>query len=286
MPAPIPKDKVLEDIQRVADKLGKVPTRREYAEHGEYSEITPRAKCGSWSEAREEAGLDGGPTKNTWIDKQTLKEEIQRVAGVVGESPSQEQFNEHGEYSHVVVCEKFGSWNEAIKEVDLEPYTQDVADSELLSELRRLAKELERIPSQADVNRHSGHGVSTYQRRFGQWSTAVREAGFEPRTVGPPPGEENGYWKGGYEPYYGPNWAEQRRAARDRDGYCCVACGMSDGEHKDKLGWELEVHHIKPFAECEDYFEANDLENLITLCRTHHREYEELPTNECEKLRS
>jgi hypothetical protein len=75
-------------------------------------------------------------------------------------------------------------------------------------------------------------------------------------------------WKGGDIRYYGPNWYEQRRQVRKRDSYKCQCCGVSE----KKLKQELDVHHIKPFRDfgVENYLEANQLSNLIALCRMCH----------------
>lgn len=77
-------------------------------------------------------------------------------------------------------------------------------------------------------------------------------------------------WKGGYEPYYGPNWYKQRRKARERDNHTCQLCGA------EKDGKEHDVHHIIPFREfgLENYKKANSLDNLITLCRSCHSQVE------------
>ena len=82
-------------------------------------------------------------------------------------------------------------------------------------------------------------------------------------------GANNFNWKGGYDPYYGPNWRQQRRNARYRDGYACRICGKTEAE----AGKEHDVHHIKPFREfgIENYQKANHLSNLITLCDQCHR---------------
>ncbi len=84
---------------------------------------------------------------------------------------------------------------------------------------------------------------------------------------------------------YGPNWDEQREAARQRDGFRCRQCGapspvgaVTTGEGRGG-GRQHDVHHIRPFREFgyvrgqnENYKLANALENLITLCPTcHHR---------------
>lgn len=79
----------------------------------------------------------------------------------------------------------------------------------------------------------------------------------------------NGFnWKGGYQPYYGPNWLSQRRNARYRDNYTCQRCGILE----KTLDRQLDVHHKTPFREfgLERYKEANTLSNLISLCPTCH----------------
>lgn len=61
--------------------------------------------------------------------------------------------------------------------------------------------------------------------------------------------------------YRGPNWKTQRRKARLRDHSICQVCS--------NIG--RDVHHIVPFRCFTDFREANDLKNLITLCRSCHR---------------
>jgi len=75
-------------------------------------------------------------------------------------------------------------------------------------------------------------------------------------------GKNSPTWQGGDIDYYGPNWHEQRRKARERDNYTCQLCGITEQE----LGKELSVHHIKKFRDCKDYIEANQLDNLVSLC--------------------
>jgi DEAD/DEAH box helicase domain-containing protein len=70
----------------------------------------------------------------------------------------------------------------------------------------------------------------------------------------------------------GPNWPEMRRRARERDGFCCRFCGAPERDDR-----EHDVHHLRPFREFgylpgenENYLAANQLSNLITLCRPCH----------------
>lgn len=85
--------------------------------------------------------------------------------------------------------------------------------------------------------------------------------------------ENNPNWRGGYNNNYGPNWDEQRRKARERDGYRCRMCGTLQNE----LRRELDVHHIVSFYEFgyipnenDHYLRANRLNNLVSLCPECH----------------
>jgi DEAD/DEAH box helicase domain-containing protein len=75
---------------------------------------------------------------------------------------------------------------------------------------------------------------------------------------------------------YGPNWQKQRKAARERDGYKCSVCGRPEPPER-----EHDVHHKKPFrtfgyrrGENENYLQANELENLMTVCPECHMRIE------------
>lgn len=76
-------------------------------------------------------------------------------------------------------------------------------------------------------------------------------------------GELSHRWRGGYEPYYGPNWLSQKRKTLERDKYTCQSC---ESERK------FVVHHIIAFRAFgrEHYKEANKLSNLLTLCEACH----------------
>ena len=64
--------------------------------------------------------------------------------------------------------------------------------------------------------------------------------------------------------YNNKRWREARQVALDRDGGVCVVCGTEENLH---------VHHIHPVSAGGPRFELN---NLVTLCRTHHFKYEGL----------
>lgn len=81
--------------------------------------------------------------------------------------------------------------------------------------------------------------------------------------------EAHGSFRGGREPYYGPNWREQARRARERDGHACRDCG-----HRQRRPL-LDVHHIRGRRDFGgNHVAANDLANLVSLCKSCHTKRE------------
>lgn len=85
--------------------------------------------------------------------------------------------------------------------------------------------------------------------------------------------ENNPRWGGGSPQDYGERWPRQRRRALKRDGHQCKLCGRG----KPDLGRNPDVHHITPVREFDELNDAHDLDNLITLCRQHHKDWEGIP---------
>jgi DEAD/DEAH box helicase domain-containing protein len=87
---------------------------------------------------------------------------------------------------------------------------------------------------------------------------------------------------------YGPDWSRIRRAVRTRDGFRCQVCGAPES------GREHDVHHRIPLRDFvrrsaasgdaaqpsqetlrSALWQANRLDNLVTLCQTHHHQAEQ-----------
>ncbi len=68
----------------------------------------------------------------------------------------------------------------------------------------------------------------------------------------------------------GANWEIQARQARERDGFSCRVCGISE----EDLGRQLDVHHKIPYRSFSSNVEANKLEHLIAVCPSCHAKLE------------
>lgn len=71
-------------------------------------------------------------------------------------------------------------------------------------------------------------------------------------------------------PYHESHWRRTRAIVLARDDYACQECGATE----KSSGKALQVHHIIPRQSCESNIEANDLNNLITLCYICHAQIE------------
>ncbi len=67
---------------------------------------------------------------------------------------------------------------------------------------------------------------------------------------------------------YGPNWGGIRQRVLKRDGERCQVCSAMGTEQP------LHVHHVQPFKSFTDPQAANQLQNLVTLCPTCHKQAE------------
>jgi len=76
---------------------------------------------------------------------------------------------------------KFGSWNNALKEANLKiNVRKDYTKEELLDLLRKKAKELGRSPKGKEINQDKNYpDISIYSEHFGTFNNALKEAGLE-----------------------------------------------------------------------------------------------------------
>lgn len=275
-------EELISDLKEFTANLGKTPTRREMNQMGPHSPRPYSDRYGSWNESLREAGLDpnhAAHRRDSPISEEELLDELERLTEVLGHPPTGPEMQSVGKFSSSIYQRKFETWNEALRTAGLELHdNKGTPDTKLLGEIHRLVDELGRVPSATEMRNMGDYTHATYQSRFGSWSEAVREAGYEPvwGQSGFPSGKDHPGWRGGHKRYYGPSWNKQRKQRLEKDNKRCQNCGMENLEHINEFGYSLHVHHIVPFRKfgVENHREANRLDNLITLCHDCHIVYE------------
>ena len=77
---------------------------------------------------------------------------------------------------------------------------------------------------------------------------------------------------------YGPGWTHSKKeAVRERDDFECQDCGIGQDEYMAECGRRLDVHHIQKARNISDAEERNSMDNLITVCRSCHAKWEDIP---------
>ena len=99
--------KIVEERQTADDGDG-TPSFRTFKSHGDIPASAVTDRFGSWNAAVEHAGFE----PNTATDKilrSDLVAELRWLRDAVGEIPTGDQMDEHGEYAYITYYERFGS---------------------------------------------------------------------------------------------------------------------------------------------------------------------------------
>ena len=175
----IPEDELIDEIQSLADSLGRTPTLKDLNEHGRFSPDPYRNRFGSWNAALLKASVSTNHRVN--ISKNELLTALQSLADQLGRTPVSDDMDEYGQFSTNVYERRFGSWNDALEKAGLTPVRiRNISDDELLSNLQSLADKLERTPTIYDMRDYGRFSEPTYSDRFGSWNDALDAAGFNP----------------------------------------------------------------------------------------------------------
>jgi hypothetical protein len=186
MPEKVTKTEALADIQRVADALGKPPTRAEYSEHGQYSAPTAaKHHDGSFTAARA-AALDVPDERQAEITREALLADIRAVAEQVGGEPSKTDYKTHGDHALSTITYRFESWVAAKREAGVyDGLDAGPTREELIADLQRVDEEYSGAVTQKLYQEHGEWSKMTVQRRFDGWEDGCQKAGVTRPDMGP-----------------------------------------------------------------------------------------------------
>lgn len=274
----ISRESLLGEIRSIADSTGATPTLEEFLCNSQISAGPIYNRFGSWNAALQAADLS--PNIQFDIAGDEVLKAIQQLGEELGRAPKAFEMDAQGKFSAKIAQRRFGSWNDALRQAGFEPnLIQSIPDEDLYSELKRVAQMLGRVPTVAKFIRHGRFSIEPYQRRFDTWEEALNAAGLQIST----PSTVQFSRPGSTNLYYGPNWRTQRAQAVERNQYQCQhpGCGITAEVHHERFNIDLCVHHVVPIRTfCTgselDHVRANALDNLVTLCRPHHRYWERM----------
>lgn len=281
MPAPISKEALLEELIRLDEELTTPVSSDDMDDLGEYSASSYSRCFGSWSEAKEEAGLDECDPNRPRHSDEELLQAIRDLAQELKKVPAASDMSEYGEFSHSTYQNRFDSWEDARRQAGFNnPNRYKIPTVILVSELQSLAERIGRSPTMFEMDSIGEYTSEVYRTRFSSWNEALEAAGLEKRPESIPakpvgPIEDRKY-------RYGPGWGEQRQKRLEKDEFECQLCGYTEEEHQEEYSRGLEVHHRQrrdDHVDDDGYYhweQANAIENLITLCTPCHRRWEQI----------
>jgi hypothetical protein len=177
-------NELIQDINRVAELVGRSPTHSEYDTYGEAHSSTLHKRFGGYKKAISAAGFEPIPNggKEEQFTDSELIQQLRWVADQVEGPPTIDDFNELADVSASTIQNRFGSWREGQRTAGVGTYTQltTYTDDELTQDIRRVANDLSGTPSQSEYNERGKASAQTLSRRFGSYNDAVEQAGLEP----------------------------------------------------------------------------------------------------------
>ena len=269
-------EELIDDLRRVSHMLNKsYISRNEYESNGKYSATPFLRRFGSWINSLSAAGLETQRNKSDYfkIPNQSLIEDLKEVSQTLQkESISTRDYSENGKYRVQTIISRFGSWNEALKQAELQPTGyKEISDINLLEEIGRIWIYKGSQPTTTDIkNGISKYSLNTYMRRFGSWRNALtsfldyinEEYVFAEKT--PKHKENNTKCKKDdkSKSHHGTSRDPNLRLkflVMKRDNFKCCMCGRSPAT---TVGLELHIDHIVPWSKGGETV----IDNLQTLC--------------------
>lgn len=277
---------LLTDLEELAAELGRTPSQLDINQHSKHSHKTYyRIFDGGLREAQQRVGLE--PNEQATRERVTFECDAPNCERPVEKTPSEAESEYHYcsqdcHYRHnserysgldnpnstlaVVECFACGAEIERAtwqRERYERYYCTDCwGNSKQIVECEVCGEQIEALPSRTEARRFCSREC------HGTWISKHNVGERHPR------------FKSGRRPeYYGPNWERQRRAAVRRDEGRCQDCGRTIVDSVEEFGEVLSVHHKTPFRDFVDgddvdYESANELSNLVTLCRPCHSQRE------------
>jgi len=178
---------LLAELRALAGRIQRIPRKKDMDEIGRYSTQTYLDRFESWQSVLQTAGL--ADRREPHLSRDKLRSYLREFGEPHGRTPTRAELRERGEFSPWVFSDRFSSWLAALDAAgfDITPRTTPAAATvsyrDLRTTLEKLATELGRPPSRADVDTHNDYASDLYCAAFGSWEDALRFARLPIETV-------------------------------------------------------------------------------------------------------
>lgn len=178
---------IMNDVKKVGEKLGKVPTMRDYELNGSFSLslILRRKKWNDWLEGSvgdvNYNRSDDALTKR--INDEDLISDVKRVANEINHPPTRGEYDKLGKYSSDTIVSR-KPWEQFVTEIFGHSSSKividrtKISDEDLIEQLKILKQQLDRIPKKEDLGGLNNYSYSAYVRAFGTFGNALVKAGL------------------------------------------------------------------------------------------------------------
>ena len=158
------EEEILEGINLLAEKLGRIPTSTDIHEHSEYPTTNYTSCFDSLEQTLQQSGLDVSSDR----DRQDMLSTVNSLYERLERAPKASEIPE--EYSQRDFYKEFGSWDEALETAGIN------IEQEISDEITRVANNLGRVPSTTDLQKHGEYPATNYQQYFDTWDDALQQS--------------------------------------------------------------------------------------------------------------
>lgn len=188
----VSNDELINNLRELYEKLGRVP-KQEELKLGKYSKNAYKRAFGNYSSALKELGLKANVQFN--LTDEEILNDIIRISDDIGETPSVDEFNELSKtITAHSVCNRFGTWNNAIKKAGLSiSHNQKVSKEEVVEALQSWFKENNNdigcleywaLRKARSLNKFP-YSTNTISEKFDHkaWDEIMKECGYDYETI-------------------------------------------------------------------------------------------------------
>ncbi len=199
------------------------------------------------------------------VEGSDLTDDLRRVANELKTNTlPQRKYSKLGKYDVSTIIRRFGTWNKALRNADLQASNRiNISDEDLFENILRLWEHYGRQPRRRELSEApSTISQYPYNRRFGSWTTALQEfvkyaSSSKGETIEfSSIAEVSNKRKTSRDPSLKLRWKVLKH-----DNFKCRVCGSSPAITP---GVVLHVDHITPWSKGGETI----FENLQTLCST------------------